>query len=166
MCSCVDCMVRCIQSPSKNPEPQCHALVLYCHAVQSLNYEKPDNKVPPPEKKNISKWTSVSFRYSLSPLPLHPLSLSWPPSAYPLPFSLPPSTHSPSLFPACFQFMSVSLTRWVITFMVGLFTGVVVSGIDYFIELLSGWKINTIKQSIHQHPSPSLYASCACISDA
>ena len=105
------------------------------------------------------------FSYSC-PLPLHPLSLSWPPSAYPLPFSLPPSTHSPSLFPACFQFMSVSLTRWVITFMVGLFTGVVVSGIDYFIELLSGWKINTIKQSIHQHPSPSLYASCACTSDA
>ena len=63
MCSCVDCMVRCIQSPSKNPEPQCHALVLYCHAVQSLNYEKPDNKVPSAEKKNISKWTSVSFRY-------------------------------------------------------------------------------------------------------
>ena len=63
MCSCVDCIVRCIQSPFWNPEPQCHALVLYCHAVQSLNYEKPDNEVPAAEKRNISKWTSVSLRF-------------------------------------------------------------------------------------------------------
>ena len=63
MCSCVDCIVRCIQSPFKHPEPQCHALVLYCHAVQSLNYEKPDNKVPSAEKRNIRKWTSVSLRF-------------------------------------------------------------------------------------------------------